>query len=81
MGNTVLVEGYIITTQKNGVQDCRFIVTNYIILHDFEDVELNHIEKYYDLPPEEFYDTFDDGVGFMPEGKNLLDNKSNLLND
>lgn len=62
MGTLVYVTGFILSFKRKDYQENRFIVDDYYILKTPNDEREFHRQRYGDMPPEEFYDTFEEST-------------------
>lgn len=72
MGTLIWVSGHIISfmhkTQE--IQENRFIVENYRILVKADMDIVEHFDRYADVPPEEYFDIFEEQTDSLGERKN-----------
>lgn len=70
-GTLVYVEGNILSFHKDRKQINRFIVKHFRILRGVYHAEEEHENRYGDLPPEEYYDVFEESTDSIGDGENF----------
>lgn len=72
MGTLVYVEGNYMSFMVDGRQENRFIVKHWSVLKRVADLEDEHVGRYGDLPPEEYYDVFEESTDSLHDNKNYF---------
>lgn len=76
MGTLVYVAGDILSFMEDGRQENRFIVKRWDILKQVADQIEEHVGRYGDMPPEEYYDAFDESTDSLNDYGNYFRPKS-----